>query len=61
MKRDLIVEIVCKALVEDYYEQTFIKTITCHQPEDDKQKITIIDHDGHKFSIEIDDLGITNQ
>lgn len=60
MKRDLIVEVISRALIEDYYEETRIKTITLHPPTEDKQKITITDHDGHKFSIEIDDLGITN-
>lgn len=60
MKRDLIVEVICKALVDDYFEDTRVKTITCHAPTDSTQKITITDHDGHKFSIEINDLGITN-
>ena len=60
MKRDLIVEIICKALAEDYFEESRIKTVTLHPPTDTVQKMTITDFDGHKLTIEIEDLGITH-
>lgn len=53
MKRDLIVEVICQAICDVYYEATRIKSITSHPPTPDSQLLTIEDHDGAKFSIEI--------
>lgn len=53
MKLDLIVEVVCQALSDVFYEHTRIKSITIHPPTAGSQKLTITDHDGDSFSIEI--------
>lgn len=53
MKLDLIVEVVCQALGDVYYEYTGVKSITVHPPIDKSQKLTITDNDGITFSINI--------
>lgn len=53
MKLDLIVEIVCQALGDTYYEYTGIKSITIHPPDQGSQKLTVTDNDGDSFSIDI--------
>jgi hypothetical protein len=53
MKLDLIVEVVCQALGDVYYEYTGIKSITVHPPGQGSQKLTITDNEGDSFSIDI--------
>lgn len=51
MKLDLIVEVICQALGDVFYEETRIKSISIEPPADKSQKLTVTDHDGTVFSI----------
>jgi hypothetical protein len=53
MKRDLIVEVICQALGDIFFEETRVNSIAIHSPTENSQMLTITDHDGDTFSIEI--------
>lgn len=53
MKLDYIVEAICLALGDVFFETTHVKSITVHPPTEGTQKLTVTDHDGDSFSIEI--------
>lgn len=53
MNIDLLVEVICQAVGDVFFEETRVKSISVHQPTNDSQKLTITDYDGKSFSIEI--------
>lgn len=53
---DLLVEIICRSLGDDYYHETFINDITIQPPTDNGQTIEIKNTNGEKFRIEVTKL-----
>jgi hypothetical protein len=53
---DTLVEVICLALGDEYFQETFINNITIHPPTDDSQLLTVKNISGEEFTIQINKL-----
>ena len=56
MSKDIIVEIICRALGDDYYRETLINSITTSPPTEIYQEMVVKNTNGEKFKIEVTKL-----
>jgi hypothetical protein len=53
MNIDILIETICLSLCDDHYEETRVKDLVLHSPTLTSQAMTVTDHDGNIFRIEV--------
>jgi hypothetical protein len=56
MHMDLIIEIICRSLGDDYFHETLIKSMTVSPPTETSQTVVVKNTSGEEFKIEVTKL-----